>query len=248
MRVLVAVKRVVDPDVRVRVKADGTGVDIQGLKMSLNPFDENAVEEAVRLKEAGVATEVIAVSVGGEVCRDTLRTALAMGADRAILITTDLDPQPLAVAKLLAATVRRERVDLLFTGKQAIDGDDNQVGQATAALLGWGQGTFASKVVPGDGVVTVTREVDDGLETVELKLPAVLTADLRLNEPRYASLPNIMRAKKKPVDTLTPAELGVDPAPRLVTVSVREPAPRAPGVKLPDAAALVAALRDARVL
>lgn len=248
MRVLVAVKRVVDPDVRVRVRADGTGVDIQGLKMSLNPFDENAVEEAVRLREAGAASDVIVVSVGGEACRDTLRTALAMGADRAILVGTDIDPQPLAVAKLLAAVIQRERVDLLITGKQAIDGDENQVGQATAALLGWGQGAFASKIVPGDGVVTVTREVDDGSETVELKLPAVVTADLRLNEPRYASLPNIMRAKKKPIDTIIPSELGVDPTPRLVTVSVREPAPRAPGVKLPDAAALVAALRDARVL
>jgi len=248
MRVLVAVKRVVDPDVRVRVRADGTGVEIQGLKMSLNPFDENAVEEAVRLKEAGAASEVIAVSVGEEACRDTLRTAMAMGADRAVLIKTDDDPQPLTVAKLLAAVIQRERVDLLITGKQAIDGDDNQVGQTTAALLGWGQGTFAFKVVPGDGIVTVTREVDDGTETVELKLPAVITADLRLNEPRYASLPNIMRAKRKPIDTVTPAELGVDPTPRLVTMSVREPEPRAPGVRLSDAAALVAALRDARVI
>lgn len=248
MRVLVAVKRVVDPDVRVRVRADNGGVDIQGLKMSMNPFDENAVEEAVRLREAGAATEVVAVSAGGEACRDTLRTALAMGADRAVLISTEVELQPLAVAKLLAAVARRERIDLILTGKQAIDGDDNQVGQMTAASLGWGQGTFASKLVPGDGVVTVTREVDDGIETVEVKLPAVVTADLRLNEPRYASLPNIMRAKKKPIDTLTPAELGVDPAPRVVTLSVREPAPRAPGVKLQNAAALIAALRDARVI
>lgn len=216
--------------------------------MSLNPFDENAVEEAVRLKEAGAASEVIVVSVGEEACRDTIRTALAAGADRGLLVKTDIEPQPLAVAKLIAAVARREGVDLILTGKQAVDGDDNQVGQMIAALLGRGQGTFVSKLVPGDGVVTVTREVDDGLETVEVGLPAVVTADLRLNEPRYASLPNIMRAKRKPIDTLTPAELGVDPAPRLVTVSVREPTPRAPGVILPNAAALVAALRDARVI
>ncbi|HYD66863.1 electron transfer flavoprotein subunit beta/FixA family protein, partial [Azospirillum sp.] len=218
MKILVPVKRVVDYNVKVRVKADGSGVETANVKFSMNPFDEIAVEEAVRLKEAGKATEVVAVSIGPATAQETLRTALAMGADRAILVQTDAETQPLAVAKLLKALVDKEQPQLVVLGKQAIDDDCNQTGQMLAALLGWPQGTFASKVAPGDGVLTVTREIDGGLETIELKLPAVVTTDLRLNEPRYASLPNIMKAKKKPLDTVTPDALGVDVAPRLKTL------------------------------
>jgi len=249
MKVLVPVKRVVDYNVKIRVKADGTGVETANVKMSMNPFDEIAVEEAVRLKEAGKATEVIVVSVGPATAQETLRTALAMGADRGILVQTDAETQPLAVAKVLKALVEKEGPTLVILGKQAIDDDCNQTGQMLAALLGWPQGTFASKVVPGEGAVTVTREIDGGLETVELKLPAVVTADLRLNEPRYASLPNIMKAKKKPIDTVTPDSLGVDVAPRLKTLKVAEPAKRKAGVKVADVAALVDKLKnDARVI
>ncbi|WP_451982351.1 electron transfer flavoprotein subunit beta/FixA family protein [Azospirillum endophyticum] len=249
MKVLVPVKRVVDYNVKIRVKADGSGVETANVKMSMNPFDEIAVEEAVRLKEAGKATEVIVVTVGPTAAQETLRTALAMGADRGILVQTDAETQPLAVAKVLKALVDKEGPTLVILGKQAIDDDCNQTGQMLAALLGWGQGTFASKVVPGEGVVTVTREIDGGLETVELMLPAVITADLRLNEPRYASLPNIMKAKKKPIDALTPDALGVDMAPRLKTLKVAEPAKRKAGVKVPDVAALVDKLKnEARVI
>ncbi|MCW2242747.1 electron transfer flavoprotein subunit beta/FixA family protein [Azospirillum canadense] len=254
MKVLVPVKRVVDYNVKIRVKADGSGVETANVKMSMNPFDEIAVEEAVRLKEAGKATEVIVVTVGPTAAQETLRTALAMGADRGILVQTDAETQPLAVAKVLKALVDKEGLNqngsgLVILGKQAIDDDCNQTGQMLAALLGWPQGTFASKVVPGEGAVTVTREIDGGLETVELKLPAVVTADLRLNEPRYASLPNIMKAKKKPIDTLTPDALGVDVAPRLKTLKVAEPAKRKAGVKVADVAALVDKLKnDARVI
>ena len=249
MKVLVPVKRVVDYNVKIRVKADGTGVETANVKMSMNPFDEIAVEEAVRLKEAGKATEVIVVSVGPATAQETLRTALAMGADRGILVQTDAETQPLAVAKVLKALVEKEGPTLVVLGKQAIDDDCNQTGQMLAALLGWPQGTFASKVVPGEGSLTVTREIDGGLETVELKLPAVVTADLRLNEPRYASLPNIMKAKKKPIDTVTPDSLGVDVAPRLKTLKVAEPAKRKAGVKVADVAALVDKLKnDARVI
>ncbi|MGY0788299.1 electron transfer flavoprotein subunit beta/FixA family protein, partial [Azospirillum argentinense] len=214
MKVLVPVKRVVDYNVKIRVKADGSGVETANVKMSMNPFDEIAVEEAVRLKEAGKATEVIVVTVGPTAAQETLRTGLAMGADRGILVQTDAETQPLAVAKVLKALVDKEGPTLVILGKQAIDDDCNQTGQMLAALLGWPQGTFASKVAPGDGSVTVTREIDGGLETVQLTLPAVVTADLRLNEPRYASLPNIMKAKKKPIETLAPDALGVDVAPR----------------------------------
>ncbi len=249
MKILVPVKRVVDYNVKVRVKADGSGVDLANVKMSMNPFDEIAVEEAVRLKEAGKATEIVAVSVGPAAAQETLRTALAMGADRAILVQTDAETQPLAVAKVLKALVDKEGPQLVILGKQAIDDDCNQTGQLLAALLGWGQGTFASKVVPGEGSVAVTREIDGGLETVELKLPAIVTADLRLNEPRYASLPNIMKAKKKPLETITPDSLGVDVAPRLTTLKVVEPAKRKAGVKVADVAALVDKLKtEARVI
>ena len=217
MKVLVAVKRVVDYNVKVRVKADQTGVELANVKMSMNPFDEIAVEEAVRMKEAGKATEIIAVSMGPQAAQETIRTALAMGADRGILVQTDAELQPLAVAKLLTAIVAKETPDLVILGKQAIDDDSNQTGQMLAALLGWAQGTFASKVVLEPGTCTVTREVDGGLETVSLKTPCIVTTDLRLNEPRYASLPNIMKAKKKPIDVLAPDALGVDVAPRLVT-------------------------------
>jgi len=249
MKVLVPVKRVVDYNVKIRVKADGSGVETANVKMSMNPFDEIAVEEAVRLKEAGKATEIIAVSVGPTASQETLRTALAMGADRAILVQTDAETQPLAVAKLLKALVDKEGPTLVILGKQAIDDDCNQTGQMLAALLGWGQGTFASKIVPGEGSVAVTREIDGGLETVELKLPAIVTADLRLNEPRYASLPNIMKAKKKPLETITPDSLGVDVAPRLTTLKVVEPAKRKAGVKVADVAALVDKLKtEARVI
>jgi len=249
MKVLVPVKRVVDYNVKIRVKADGSGVETANVKMSMNPFDEIAVEEAVRLKEAGKATEIIAVSVGPTASQETLRTALAMGADRAILVQTDAETQPLAVAKLLKALVDKEGTTLVILGKQAIDDDCNQTGQMLAALLGWGQGTFASKIVPGEGSVAVTREIDGGLETVELTLPAIVTADLRLNEPRYASLPNIMKAKKKPLETITPDSLGVDVAPRLTTLKVVEPAKRKAGVKVADVAALVDKLKtEARVI
>ncbi|UKJ75208.1 electron transfer flavoprotein subunit beta/FixA family protein [Azospirillum brasilense] len=249
MKVLVPVKRVVDYNVKIRVKADGSGVETANVKMSMNPFDEIAVEEAVRLKEAGKATEVIVVTVGPTAAQETLRTGLAMGADRGILVQTDAETQPLAVAKVLKALVDKEGPTLVILGKQAIDDDCNQTGQMLAALLGWPQGTFASKVVPGEGAVTVTREIDGGLETVQLTLPAVVTADLRLNEPRYASLPNIMKAKKKPIETLAPDALGVDVAPRLTTLKVAEPAKRKAGVKVADVAALVDKLKnEARVI
>ncbi len=249
MKLLVAVKRVVDYNVKIRVKPDNTGVDLANVKMSMNPFDEIAVEEAVRLRESGKATEIVVVSIGPAPAQETIRTALAMGADRGILVQTDGETQPLGVAKVLKALVEKENPDMVILGKQAIDDDANQTGQMLAALLGWPQGTFASKVVPGDGKVAVTREVDGGLETVELKLPAVVTTDLRLNEPRYASLPNIMKAKKKPIDMVDPASLGVDLAPRLKTLKVTEPAKRKGGVKVADVDALVSKLRDeARVI
>ena len=244
MKVLVPVKRVVDYNVKVRVKADGTGVDIANVKMSMNPFDEIAVEEAVRLKEKGVVTEIIAVSCGVTQCQETLRTAMAIGADRAILVETDAELQPLAVAKLLKALVDKEQPGLVILGKQAIDDDCNQTGQMLAALLGWPQGTFASKVEPGDGEITVTREVDGGLEVVALRLPAVVTTDLRLNEPRYASLPNIMRAKKKPVDEKVPADFGVDVAPQLEVLRTEEPKTRSAGVRVKNVAELVEKLRN----
>ena len=243
MKVLVAVKRVVDYNVKIRVKADKTGVDLANVKMSMNPFDEIAVEEAVRLKEAGTATEVIAVSIGPAQAQETLRTALAMGADRGILVKTDAEVQPLAVAKILAKIAEAEGPQLVIVGKQAIDDDSNQTGQMMAALLNWAQGTFANKVSLADGKATVVREVDGGLETVEIKLPAVVTTDLRLNEPRYASLPNIMKAKKKPIDEKTPEDLGVDIAPRLKTLSVDEPPKRSAGIKVPDVATLVQKLK-----
>ncbi len=243
MKVLVAVKRVVDYNVKIRVKADKTGVDLANVKMSMNPFDEIAVEEAVRLKEAGTATEVIAVSIGPAQAQETLRTALAMGADRGILVKTDAEVQPLAVAKILAKIAEAEQPQLVIVGKQAIDDDSNQTGQMMAALLGWPQGTFANKLALADGKTTVVREVDGGLETVELKLPAVVTTDLRLNEPRYASLPNIMKAKKKPIDEKTPDDFGVDIAPRLKTLSVEEPPKRKAGIKVPDVATLVDKLK-----
>jgi len=244
MKVLVPVKRVVDYNVKVRVKADQTGVETANVKMSMNPFDEIAVEEAVRLKEAGVATEIIAVSCGIAACQETLRTALAIGADRAILVESDADLQPLAVAKLLAAVARKEAPGLMILGKQAIDDDSNQTGQMVAALLGWPQATFASKVVIAEGKAQVTREVDGGLETVKLSMPAVVTTDLRLNEPRYVTLPNIMKAKKKPLENVKPADLGVDVAPRLMTLKVTEPPKRSAGIKVPDVATLVAKLKN----
>ena len=244
MKVLVPVKRVVDYNVKVRVKSDGTGVDIANVKMSMNPFDEIAVEEAVRLKEKGVVTEVIAVSCGVAQCQETLRTAMAIGADRAVLVQTDAELQPLAVAKLLKALIDKEQPGLVILGKQAIDDDANQTGQMLAALADLPQATFASKVDVADGKATVTREVDGGMETVALSLPAVVTTDLRLNEPRYVTLPNIMKAKKKPLDTVTPEDLGVDVTPRIKTVKVAEPAGRKAGVKVPDVAALVDKLKN----
>jgi electron transfer flavoprotein beta subunit len=244
VKILVPVKRVVDYNVKVRVKADGSGVELAGVKMAMNPFDEIAVEEAVRLKEAGVATEVVAVSCGATNCQEQLRTALALGADRAILVESDAELQSLAVAKLLKAVCDKEQPQLVILGKQAIDDDANQTGQMLAALLGWPQATFASKVVAADGKCTVTREIDGGLETLALTLPAIVTTDLRLNEPRYATLPNIMKAKKKPLDTLKPADLGVDVAPRLTTLKVAEPAKRQAGVKVADVAELVAKLKN----
>ncbi|MCL4738051.1 MAG: electron transfer flavoprotein subunit beta/FixA family protein [Burkholderiaceae bacterium] len=244
MKLLVSVKRVVDYNVKVRVKSDGSGVDIAGVKMSMNPFDEIAVEEAVRLKEKGVATEVIAVSCGVAQCQETLRTAMAIGADRAILVETAEELQPLAVAKLLKALADKEQPQLVILGKQAIDDDCNQTGQMLAALGGWPQGAFASKVEVTDGKVAVTREVDGGLETVSLALPAVVTTDLRLNEPRYVTLPNIMKAKKKQLDIVKPADLGVDVAPRLKTLKVSEPPKRGAGIKVPDVATLVDKLKN----
>ena len=244
MKILVAVKRVVDYNVKVRVKADGSGVDTANVKMSMNPFDEIAVEEAVRLREKGAASEVVAVSCGVAQCQETLRTAMAIGADRAILVQTEVELQPLAVAKLLEALVDKEQPGLVILGKQAIDDDCNQTGQMLAALAGWAQGTFASKVELAEGALRVTREVDGGLETLRLALPAVVTTDLRLNEPRYVTLPNIMKAKKKTLDTLTPAELGVDVTPRLQTLAVAEPPRRGAGVKVPDVATLVDKLKN----
>ncbi len=244
MKVLVPVKRVVDYNVKVRVKSDGTGVDIANVKMSMNPFDEIAVEEAVRLKEKGVVTEIVAVSCGVTQCQETLRTAMAIGADRAILVETDVELQPLAVAKILKALVDKEQPGLVILGKQAIDDDCNQTGQMLAALAGLPQATFASKVEVADGFASVTREVDGGLETLKVKLPAVVTTDLRLNEPRYVTLPNIMKAKKKPLDVVKPADLGVDVTPRIKTLSVAEPAKRGAGIKVPDVATLVAKLKN----
>ncbi len=249
MKILVAVKRVVDYNVKIRVKADQSGVETANVKMSMNPFDEIAVEEAVRLKEAGIATEIVAVSLGVAQCQETIRTALAMGADRGIHVQTDAELQPLAVAKLLKALIDKEQPKLVIVGKQAIDDDCNQTGQMVAALLGWAQGTFASKVAVTGDTVAVTREVDGGLETVSLALPALVTTDLRLNEPRYASLPNIMKAKKKPIETVTPDALGVDVAPRLVTLKVEEPAKRQGGKKVGSVEELVTKLKqEARVI
>jgi electron transfer flavoprotein beta subunit len=248
MKILVPVKRVVDFNVKIRVKGDGSGVELANVKMSMNPFDEIAVEEALRLKEAGKATEVIVVSVGPAQAAETIRTGLAMGADRGILVKTDAATEPLAVAKLLKKIVEQETPELVILGKQAIDDDSNQTGQMLAALLGWPQGTFASKVVIGDGSADVTREVDGGLQTVSLKLPAIVTTDLRLNEPRYASLPNIMKAKKKPLDETTPETLGVDITPRLKVIKTSEPAGRSAGIKVANAAELVSKLKTAGVI
>jgi len=249
MKVLVAVKRVVDYNVNVRAKTDGTGPDIANAKMSMNPFDEVAVEEAVRLKEAGTASEIIAVSIGASASQDTIRTALAMGADRGILVEADAGLQPLAVAKLLKALVEKEQPELVLLGKQAIDDDSNQTGQMLSALLGWSQGTFISKLELGDGKATVIREVDGGLETDALTMPSVITVDLRLNEPRFVKLPNIMKAKKKPLENIKPDALGVDIAPRLAYSSYREPPQRQAGIKVADVATLVDKLKnEAKVL
>jgi electron transfer flavoprotein beta subunit len=249
MKVLVPVKRVVDYNVKVRVKSDGTGVDIANVKMSMNPFDEIALEEATRLKESGKVTEVVAISCGVDKCQETLRTGMAIGADRGILVQTDVELEPLAVAKLIKALADKEQPQLIILGKQAIDDDSNQTGQMLAALLGWPQATFASKVELEDGKVTVTREVDGGLETLSLTLPAIITTDLRLNEPRYVTLPNIMKAKKKPLDVTKPEDLGVDVTPRLKTLKVVEPAKRTAGIIVPDVATLVAKLRtEAKVI
>ncbi|RKP53294.1 electron transfer flavoprotein subunit beta/FixA family protein [Pararobbsia silviterrae] len=249
MKVLVAVKRVVDYNIKVRVKSDGSDVDASNVKMSMNPFDEIAVEEAVRLKEAGIVSEIVAVSAGVAQAQETLRTALAIGADRAILVETNAVLQPLAVAKLLKALVDKEQPSLVILGKQAIDDDSNQTGQMLAALANFAQGTFASKVTVADGKVAVSREIDGGAETLSLTLPAVITTDLRLNEPRYVTLPSIMKAKKKPLETLTPDALGVDVTPRLQTLNVAEPAGRAPGIKVPDIATLIDKLKtDAKAL
>ncbi|HEY1752948.1 MAG TPA: electron transfer flavoprotein subunit beta/FixA family protein [Caulobacteraceae bacterium] len=244
MKVLVPVKRVIDSNVKARVKSDHTGVDLANVKMSINPFCEIAVEEAVREKEKGVADEVVAVSIGPAQAQETIRNALAIGADRGVLVQTDADPEPLAVAKLLKAVIEEEKPDLVLMGKQAIDGDNNATGQMLAALLGWPQATFASKVEIEGGKAKVTREVDGGLQTLEVDLPAIVTADLRLNEPRYASLPNIMKAKKKPIDVKEAASLGVDIAPRLTVLKVTEPAKRQAGVKVESAAELVAKLKN----
>ncbi len=244
MKVLVPVKRVIDYNVKPRVKADGTGVDLANVKMSMNPFDEISVEEAIRLKEKGVVSEIIAVSVGPAKAQETLRTALAMGADRAILVETDAEVEPLAVAKILKGIVAEEAPELVICGKQAIDDDSNQTGQMLAALLGWGQATFANEITIAGGAATVKREIDGGLQTVEVKLPAIITTDLRLNEPRYASLPNIMKAKSKPLANKTPADYGVDTTPRLKTVHVSEPPVRSAGIKVADVDALVAKLKE----
>ncbi|WP_313951954.1 electron transfer flavoprotein subunit beta/FixA family protein [Accumulibacter sp.] len=249
MKILVPVKRVVDYNVKVRVKADASGVDLANVKMSMNPFDEIAIEEAVRLREAGIATEVVAVSAGLANCQETLRTAMAIGADRGILIQTEVELQPLAVAKLLKAVCDKEQPQIVICGKQAIDDDANQTGQMLAGLMGWPQAAFASKVVVAGQQATVTREIDGGLETIEVALPAVLTADLRLNEPRYATLPNIMKAKRKPLETVTPEALGVDVAARLKTLKVAEPPKRSAGIKVADAADLVMKLKtEAKVI
>src|SRR3989441_5034742 len=249
MKILVAVKRVVDFNVKVRVRADGSGVETANVKMSMNPFDEIAVEEAIRLKEAGIATEIVVVSCGVQACQETLRTALALGADRAILVESEVELQPLAVAKLLRAIVQKESPQLVILGKQAIDDDCNQTGQMLAALLGWSQGTFASKVKISDRKAEVTREVDGGLETISITMPAVVTTDLRLNEPRYVTLPNIMKAKKKTLDVVKPADLGVDITARIKTLKVSEPPKRSAGIKVPDVATLVSKLKnDAKVI
>lgn len=249
MKIMVAVKRVVDYNVKVRVKSDQSGVELANVKMSMNPFCEIAVEEAVRLKEKGIAKEIIAVTIGPTQSQETLRTALAMGADRAILVQTDQHVEPLAVAKILKSLVAKETPDLVILGKQSIDGDNNQTGQMLAALLGWGQGTFASKVESEAGQIKVTREIDGGLETLSLKLPAIVTTDLRLNEPRYASLPNIMKAKQKPLATMSPADLGVDVTPRTATLKVNEPGTRKAGIKVKDVAELVNKLKtEAKVI
>jgi electron transfer flavoprotein beta subunit len=244
MKILVAVKRAIDYNVKARPKADGSGVELANVKISMNPFHEIDVEEAIRLQEAGKAGEIVAVSIGPAACQETLRTAMAMGADRGVLVQTDDEVQPLAVAKLLTAIVDREQPGLVICGKQAIDDDSNQTGQMLAGLLGWAQGTFACNVLPEGDTLAVKREVDGGLQSITLKLPAVVTADLRLNEPRYVKLPNIMKAKKKPLDTFAPADLGVDITPRLKTVKVAEPAARAGGVKVADVQELVAKLRN----
>ena len=244
MKILVAVKRVIDYNVKVRVKADRSGVDLANVKMSMNPFDEIAVEEALRLREAGKADEVVALSVGAQQCQETIRTALAMGADRGILVLTDEALEPLAVAKLMKAIVEREQPGLVIAGKQSIDGDNTQTGQMLAALLGWPQGTFAYRIEIDDGQMDLTREIDGGLETIRLGMPAVVTTDLRLNEPRFASLPNIMKAKKKPIDTLTPDELGVDVAPRVKTLKVTEPPKRDAGVRVGNVAELIDRLKN----
>lgn len=248
MKILVGIKRVVDYNIKVRVKGDGSGVDLTNVKMSMNPFDEIAVEEALRQKEAGKASEVVVVSVGPQAAQDTLRTGLAMGADRAILVKTDDNVEPLAVAKALKAVVEQEKPDMVFLGKQAIDDDSNQTGQMLAALLNWGQGTFASKLEMRDGEAEITREVDGGLQTLSIKLPAVMTVDLRLNEPRYASLPNIMKAKKKPIEETSLADLGVDGTPHLSVLKVDEPAGRKGGIKVGGVSELVAKLKEASVL
>ncbi|MEX1669329.1 electron transfer flavoprotein subunit beta/FixA family protein [Zhongshania guokunii] len=244
MKVLVAVKRVVDYNVKVRPKSDGTGVDLNNVKMAINPFCEIAIEEAVRLKEKGVVTEIVAVSIGAKVSQEQIRTALALGADRGILVETDVEVQPLAIAKLLKAVCDKEQPQMVILGKQAIDGDNNQTGQMLAALTGMSQGTFASEVVVEGDSVTVTREVDSGSQVVKLSLPAVVTTDLRLNEPRYASLPNIMKAKKKPMDVMTPEELGIDVTPRVTTLKVEPPAERKAGIKVADVAELVDKLKN----
>jgi electron transfer flavoprotein beta subunit len=249
MKIIVPVKRVVDYNVKVRVKSDGSGIETAGVKMSMNPFDEIAVEEAVRLKEKGVATEIVAVSMGLPQCAETIRTALAMGADRGILVESEADLQPLAVAKLLKAIVDKEQPQIVILGKQAIDDDMSATGQMLAALLGWSQGTFASKLAVESDTITVTREVDGGLETVALKLPSIITTDLRLNEPRYASLPNIMKARKKPIATMKPADLGVDVTPLLTVLKVSEPPKRKAGQKVKTVAELVSKLRtEAKVI
>ena len=244
MKILVTVKRVVDYNVKVRVKGDNTGIETANVKMSMNPFCEIAVEEAIRLKEKGVVTEIVAVSIGAAQCQETLRTALALGADRAILIKTDDEVQPLAVAKLLKEVVAKESPELVITGKQSIDGDNNQTGQMLAALLDWPQGTFASEIVIADGKAAVTREVDGGLETISIDLPAVVTTDLRLNEPRFASLPNIMKAKRKPLEEMSPADLGVDIAPRVTTLKVESPASRQAGIIVESVEELVDKLKN----